>query len=153
MGTEYLLKDLIPQNGNMRRNIVPSVNTHIIHYSGSMQRGPKPIPGHTYCHSGAYLAGGVPKERPPSHMGNVHLSIGVPIEAHSANTRTCATQASPDNQEAGSKEPQVTPPILGLDPVRYMYSRVSTDQDRGQPHKRAILAPILCATLLCVPIL
>ena len=53
LGTGYLLKDLIPHNGNIRRDFVPSaVNTHTLHYSSSMQRGHKPIPGHT-GHSGA----------------------------------------------------------------------------------------------------
>ena len=61
-------------------------------------------------------------------MGNV--SICVSIEAHGANTRTCVTQASQDLQGA------VTPPILGPDPVRC--SRISTEQDRSQPHKRAM---------------
>ena len=61
-----------------------------------------------------------------------------------------AIQASPGIQGAGTQEPQMTPPILGPGPVRC--SRISTEQDRSLPHKRAILAPTLCATLLCVPL-
>ena len=79
-------------------------------------------------------------------MGNV--SIGVLIKAHGANTRTCATKAPPDLQGAGTKEPLVTAYI------RTWSSQMLLDfYGASLPHKRAILAPIWCATLLHVAIL
>ena len=72
-----------------------------------------------------------------------NVSIGVLIKAHGDNTRTCATQAPPDLQGAGTKEPLVTAYI------RTWSSQMLLDfYGASLPHKRAILAPIWCATLL-----